>query len=117
MDFTRIQKQLQLQELIDDDDSPKIQDDAPDNESEELKPDQQSEAMESEEPEAEYYETVVQKVEPLMMDPLFLFLQRISDENKRLFYLNESISVAHIESLLTGQLNPHQLFDLAFWNL
>lgn len=39
MDFTRIQKQLQLQELIDDDDSPKIQDDAPDGESEDLKPD------------------------------------------------------------------------------
>jgi GTPase SAR1 family protein len=50
-------------------------------------------------------------------DPLMLFLQRISSENKRLFYLNDSISIAHIEALLTGQLSPHQLYDLAFWHL
>lgn len=50
-------------------------------------------------------------------EPLLLFLMSISCEVKRMFYLNESLTVSHIEGLLEGNLTANLLYDIAFWIL
>jgi hypothetical protein len=50
-------------------------------------------------------------------EPLLLFLMQISPDVKKMFYLNDSLTISHVEALIGGTLTPIHMYDIAFWHI